>query len=288
MSKFTSSTMYLLMMLSGMTIVLTANSWFNAWVGLEISLMSFIPLTSMKNKEYSSEASMKYFIVQTISSIFILMSMMLMIYSKNIISYIITSSLIFKCGAAPLHFWFPNVVEGLDWYQNFLLMTAQKFSPLILLSLNSEKINIIMLTAIMSSAVGAIGGINELKTNKMLAFSSINHKCWILAAMTINNCLWMMYFFVYCLVLMSVMTLMNYWQISHMSQSSWMPTNSLILIMTTLLSLGGFPPLMGFFPKMLVMFNMMDLKMFYVSLFFIMMSIITLYFYSRLMFSIIL
>ena len=46
----------------------SSNSWLWAWIGLEINLISFIPLMSNVKNMYNTEASLKYFIVQVLAS----------------------------------------------------------------------------------------------------------------------------------------------------------------------------------------------------------------------------
>ena len=47
---------------------MSSNSWFGAWIGLEINLISFIPLMSNVKHKYNTEASLKYFTVQMVCS----------------------------------------------------------------------------------------------------------------------------------------------------------------------------------------------------------------------------
>ena len=41
--------------------------------------------------------------------------------------------LLIKTGAAPVHSWFPRVIQGLSWRNCFILITVQKIAPLILI-----------------------------------------------------------------------------------------------------------------------------------------------------------
>jgi NADH-ubiquinone oxidoreductase chain 2 len=41
----------------------SSNSWLGAWIGLEINLISFVPLMSNIKNMYNTEASLKYIIV---------------------------------------------------------------------------------------------------------------------------------------------------------------------------------------------------------------------------------
>jgi len=64
-----STKILLLTTLLGRVLVsVSSNSWLGAWIGLEINLISFIPLTFNAKNMYSTEASLKYFIEQVLAS----------------------------------------------------------------------------------------------------------------------------------------------------------------------------------------------------------------------------
>ncbi|CAH1384876.1 unnamed protein product [Tenebrio molitor] len=91
-------------------------------MGLEINLLSVIPIFSEKKNVFSTEASIKYFITQAIASLILLISVIILLLTNEFINplinstliLILNSALIIKLGAAPFHFWFPEVIEGLN------------------------------------------------------------------------------------------------------------------------------------------------------------------------------
>jgi hypothetical protein len=86
---------------------------------------------------------------------------------------IICTPLLLKSGAAPFHWWFPGVTEGLRWENYALLITVQKAAPLILISYLIE-INIFTLRIIIiSTIVGSIGGLNQTSIRKILTSSCL-------------------------------------------------------------------------------------------------------------------
>ena len=119
---------------------MTSNSWLGAWIGLEINLLSFIPLIDRdSNNLKSTESSLKYFLTQALASTVLLFSVILLIINSNVhnylfISSIIISTLLLKSGTAPFHFWFTNLMEGLTWINALLLITSQKVATLKLIS----------------------------------------------------------------------------------------------------------------------------------------------------------
>lgn len=79
-------------------------------MGLEINLISFISLIIINKYSFSIEASIIYFIFQSIASIIFLYSIIIYFYKLKIIFNIILFikillfSLIIKIGAAPIHY----------------------------------------------------------------------------------------------------------------------------------------------------------------------------------------
>jgi NADH-ubiquinone oxidoreductase chain 2 len=51
-------------LVGGILISISSNSWLDAWIGLEINLILFIPLISSQDNTYNNEASLRYFLVQ--------------------------------------------------------------------------------------------------------------------------------------------------------------------------------------------------------------------------------
>nr|AHN85826.1 NADH dehydrogenase subunit 2 [Chilo auricilius] len=273
-------------------ISISSNSWLGCWIGLEINLLSFIPLISNSNNLLSSEASLKYFLTQSIASInflfFILLNMMLMKYFEinNFFKIMINSSLLMKMGAAPFHWWFPNIIEGLSWFNNFMLMSWQKISPIILLSYYFNK-NLLIIIIIMNAIIGAIGGLNQTSLRKLLAFSSINNLSWMLASIMISENLWMFYFLFYCM-LISIMCFMFYMlNLIYINQLFFINFNYLIKLnfMMNLFSMGGLPPFIGFFPKWIIINFLLNNNFILINFILIMSSLIMLFFYIRITYS---
>jgi len=270
-----------------------------AWVGLEINLLSFIPLIT-HNNQFSAEAALKYFLVQALASALLLFAVIL-IYSAQ--SYLISnfqfypphllirSALFLKIGAAPFHFWFPGVIEGLRWPCNILLITWQKIAPLILTSYIIS-INYFSIFIIISSAIaGSLGGFNQTSLRKIIAYSSINHLGWITAALIVRDSVWLLYFRFYSFLSLTSVILFNQFQLSHLNQIYSLPLSNpfiKILIFGNLFSLRGLPPFTGFFPKWIVIQTLVALNHLFLISFIVIITLITLFFYLRITYSAIL
>nr|YP_010139424.1 NADH dehydrogenase subunit 2 [Tetraclita kuroshioensis]QQK55090.1 NADH dehydrogenase subunit 2 [Tetraclita kuroshioensis] len=289
MNLYFPPVIYMFFLVLGTFISVSSSSLFGMWMGLEINLMSFIPLIiNLESNKKSSEAAIKYFLVQAIaSSLVIFSSMFFFIFSGNIFvlspNIIITLALCTKLGMAPFHFWFPEVLEGMNWINSLLLLTWQKISPLVILSLLFHAKSLLVL-ALVSAVTGAISGFNQTSMRKILAFSSISHLGWIGSMMFLNSSFWIIYFVLYCLT--SFILCFSFWffSLNYFSQLSMIQNmNEKMIIFINLLSLGGLPPLLGFLPKWIAM---MTLKSsFPILIILISSSLITLYFYTRLCFS---
>nr|QGX06872.1 NADH dehydrogenase subunit 2 [Mycalesis francisca] len=290
---FNSNKMFFLFTLFFSTLIsISANSWLGCWIGLEINLLSFIPLITNPNNLLNSEASLKYFLTQSIASINFLFTIILSLFImknffwNNFISILINSSLLMKMGATPFHFWFPNIMEGLSWLNCFILMTWQKITPMILLSYYFN-MKFLMFVMILNVLIGAIGGFNQTSLRKLMAFSSINNLGWMLSALLISNNLWTIYFFLYSFLISMMCFLFYMLNIFYINQMFNFNINFSIkfFIMINFLSLGGLPPFLGFFPKWLIINFLIMNKLYIICFFFVFMSLIMLMFYIRIIYS---
>lgn len=286
----------------GTIITISANSWFGLWIGLEINLLSFIPLIIKNNNNLNySEAALNYFLVQAFASTIILFSIIMEIIRNKLIFFltirrtysnmpitIITLTLMLKLGAAPFHFWFPNVTENISWINCIILITWQKLAPIMILSYLTNMNYIFIIFIMISTLVGAVGGLNQTSLRKLLAFSSINHMGWIISATMFNENLWIIYFIIYSLLNLSVIYLFNIFQIFYLSQIYSLFINSYFLkfrLLTSILSLGGLPPFLGFIPKWLIIQAILFMKFNLINIFIICISLITLFYYLKIAFS---
>nr|DAA06260.1 TPA_exp: NADH dehydrogenase subunit 2 [Drosophila grimshawi] len=290
-----SKILFITMMIIGTLITVTSNSWLGAWMGLEINLLSFIPLMSDNNNFKSTEASLKYFLTQALASTVLLFAVILLMLKNNLnseinesfISMIMLSTLLLKSGAAPFHFWFPNLMEGLTWMNALMLMTWQKIAPLMLISYLNLK-NLLMISVILSVIVGAIGGLNQTSLRKLMAFSSINHLGWMLSALTISESIWMIYFLFYSFLSFVLTFMFNIFKLFHLNQLfSWFLQNKILkfTLFMNFLSLGGLPPFLGFLPKWIVIQQLTFCNQYFQLMILLMSTLITLFFYLRICYS---
>uniref|UniRef100_A0AAU6QF25 NADH-ubiquinone oxidoreductase chain 2 n=1 Tax=Gatzara jubilaea TaxID=3114391 RepID=A0AAU6QF25_9NEOP len=285
--------MFFIMLLLGSIITVSSNSWLGAWMGLEINLLAFIPLLINLKYLASTEASLKYFIVQALASTTLLFVVLMLTFNQNFLpqynlhlNIILNSALLMKMGAAPFHSWFPEVMEGLSWWMSFILMTWQKIAPMILISY-CFLYKFITIAIILSITIGSIGGFNQTNLRSLMAYSSINHLGWMLSSLIISMSYWLTYFIFYVIMSLSIIHMLNSFNIYYFSQIFFSMSNNPIIkfsLFCNLLSLGGLPPFAGFMPKWIVIQALSETNLFLVITM-VMMTLATLYIYIRLTYS---
>lgn len=270
----------------GVLMAVSSSSWFTAWIGLELNLLSFIPLISSETNQFSSEARLKYFLTQALASAIILLASSAIVADVLFSPYLLSTALLIKIGAAPFHMWFPIVAEGLGWLQFIILSTVQKIAPISLISYTVDKTHWLIIIVISTSAlVGALGGINQLILRKLMSYSSIGHTAWMLTTLLIRESLWIIYFGVYCLTSSTIALFFFYKQgyhINHLIPSGFQSNTQTCIIFISLLSLGGLPPFTGFLPKWITIQELAISSYSFMAFFLILGTLINLYYYLRL------
>nr|WPN89765.1 NADH dehydrogenase subunit 2 [Sinoscolia sp. 1 GYN-2023a] len=278
--------MFLMTLIFSTMITINSSSWLNAWMGMEINLMSFIPLMMNKSKMKISSSMMIYFIIQASASSMLLM---LIIMTKiqfnfikmNLINIMIQLSLLVKLGAAPLHWWMPKILINLNWMNCFILLTWQKIAPLFLLIMTNNNF-MIYLMSMFSTYMGALLGMNQTSIKLILMYSSINHLGWMLMLINLNIKMLMIYFLIYMVTNYLICLMMNNFKFNYLNQLFKNNNQNMInkiMILSLFLSLSGLPPFLGFLPKILTLIIMINNKLIMESVLFIIMATISLSFY---------
>nr|ABB01064.1 NADH dehydrogenase subunit 2 [Sitta europaea] len=284
-------------LLMGTTITISSNHWILAWTGLEINTLAILPLISKSHHPRAIEAATKYFLVQATASALVLFSSMTNAWHTGqwditqlthpASCLILTSAIAMKLGLAPFHFWFPEVLQGSPLTTGLLLSTAMKFPPITLLYMTSQSLNPTLLTtmAILSTALGGWMGLNQTQTRKILAFSSISHLGWMAIIITYSPKLALLNFYLYTLMTAAAFLTLNSMKVLKLStlMTSWSKTPTLsAMLLLTLLSLAGLPPLTGFLPKWLIIEELTKQEMAPTATIISLLSLLSLFFYLRL------
>nr|ACC78200.1 NADH dehydrogenase subunit 2 [Sthenoteuthis oualaniensis]QSH90714.1 NADH dehydrogenase subunit 2 [Sthenoteuthis oualaniensis] len=285
---FPSNFLFILIMIMGTMFSISSSHWLTMWMGLEINLMGFLPLMNIKGKTLEAEASMKYFIIQSMSSSVLIISSVLMynstlswysMFTNDIFSLMIILSLVLKLGGAPLHFWVPSIAKQMSWSILFMMLTWQKLAPLLMLSLINSNLMIIMLISMTSTIVGSIMALNQTNIQLIMVYSSISHLGWMLSMISINSSLTMLYFFNYIMISMPLMNMLSLTLGNHLFMLTQQTKMNNMIPISLILSLGGLPPLLGFMSKLVILISLIEMKLMMLTMFMFVGTLISLYFY---------
>nr|AVP25672.1 NADH dehydrogenase subunit 2 [Kalophrynus pleurostigma] len=281
---------------TGTTITLASHHWMLAWLGLEINTLAIIPLMTKNPHPRAIEAATKYFLTQAAASALILFSTLInawlsgewFIFSSSQLTTIpLSIALCMKLGLAPLHFWMPEVLQGIPLSTGLILSTWQKIAPMTLLIQVSSQTNLqlMMILGLTSILVGGWGGINQTQIRKIMAFSSIGHLGWMIIIIKLNPTLTMFNFTLYIIMTTTMflsLIILNSTKISQLALS-WPKTPTLTtILMLTILSLSGLPPLTGFAPKLLISLELIKQHAIMLTSLILLASLLALFFYIRL------
>nr|AEP04273.1 NADH dehydrogenase subunit II [Microeca fascinans fascinans] len=281
----------------GTTITISSNHWITAWAGLEINTLAILPLISKSHHPRSIEAATKYFLTQATASALILFSSMVNAWSTGqwditqmthpTACLILTAAISIKLGLVPFHFWLPEVLQGSPLITGLLLSTIMKLPPITLLYMASPSLNSSLLTsmAILSVALGGWMGLNQTQTRKIMAFSSISHLGWMTIILVYSPKLTLLNFYLYTVMTAAVFLTFNSIKALNLStlMTTWAKTPALnTMLLLTLISLAGLPPLTGFLPKWLIIQELTKQDMTLAATIISLLSLLSLFFYLRL------
>lgn len=285
----------------GTTLTFASSHWLLAWIGLEINTLAIVPLMAQHHHPRAVEATTKYFLTQATAAAIILFASTTNAWatgdwniddmSNPIASATVIAALALKIGLAPIHFWIPEVLQGLDLLTGLILSTWQKLAPLALIVQTAQAIDPLLLTALglMSTLVGGWGGLNQTQLRKILAYSSIAHMGWILVVLQYAPQLTLLALLIYIFITSAAFLTLKVSSATKIATLSLIWSKSPILTTTTalvLLSLGGLPPLTGFMPKWLILQELTKQDLPLTATVMALAALLSLYFYLRLCYAI--
>nr|YP_010236204.1 NADH dehydrogenase subunit 2 [Melinna cristata]QTD82978.1 NADH dehydrogenase subunit 2 [Melinna cristata] len=274
----------------GILITLSSTNWLMIWMGLELTLYSFIPILLQTTFNQEKEAAVKYFLTQALASGLLLLGILV----TNISPYLMILplfALAMKLGLAPFHFWLPSVMISMPWSMCWLLSTILKIGPMFLFIMMIEASFQPVIAAIsaISVLVGGIGGLNQTQIRPLLAYSSISHMGWTIACAIVSPTMAMFYFTAYIFMVSAIMMTLNSMHSFILSSSMNLlnaPKHLQLSFIISMLSLSGLPPLFGFFPKLMVLLTLIQSNMTMLTIFLIIGATINLFYYLKLLTSI--
>jgi len=197
---------------AGMGVMAGAHELLTAFIGLEMSSIASYVLASYKrDAPRSNEAAMKYFLLGSFATAFFLYGIALsfgatgsthldmMTPLANDSSHVLLKiglgfifvGLAFKVAAAPFQLWTPDVYEGAPAPVTALLSTGPKAAAFALALRIMASVDAtpglwfwaLWAAAVISMFVGNLSAIVQTSVKRMLAYSSIAHAGYILAAL---------------------------------------------------------------------------------------------------------
>nr|ACF08718.1 NADH dehydrogenase subunit 2 [Coreoleuciscus splendidus]AES86189.1 NADH dehydrogenase subunit 2 [Coreoleuciscus splendidus]BAV70289.1 NADH dehydrogenase subunit 2 [Coreoleuciscus splendidus] len=281
----------------GTTLTFASSHWLLAWMGLEINTLAIVPLMAQHHHPRAVEATTKYFLTQATAAAMILFASTTNAWitgewdmnnmSNPIASAMIITALALKIGLAPMHFWMPEVLQGLDLLTGLILSTWQKLAPLALIIQTAQTIDPLLLTALglASTLAGGWGGLNQTQLRKILAYSSIAHMGWMIIVLQYAPQLTLLALGTYIFMTSAAFLTLKMSSATKINTLAMTWSNSPILTTTTalvLLSLGGLPPLTGFMPKWLILQELAKQNLPLTATIMALAALLSLYFYLRL------
>jgi len=263
------------------------------WIGLEINLLSFIPILIISNIDSETERRLKYFLIQSLGSGILLIGCLVhlnfpnSLISHNIGIYILVFRLIIKVGIAPFHFWLPHVIGGIRWINCIFLSVWQKIGPIFILSRFFFNNTFFLFICAINAVVGGVGGLNQTQIRVLLAYSSIGHIGWILVSIIFSYNVFFIYFVVYSLINLRIILFINFFSLKGVNISTVIGFSSVynFFIILMFLSLAGLPPFLGFYPKWIVLYNIIENNIYLLSLTIIGGTLINIYYYLAIFFN---
>lgn len=206
----------ILFALAGIVVMVSYHNLTMLFIGIEIMSVSLYILAGIKKNDFASnESALKYFLMGAFSTGFLLFGITL-IYGATgsfdldvIRNWALTHAgktvdpmfytgimlmivgLCFKIGAAPFHFWTPDVYEGAPTLITAFMSTVVKtagFAAFLRLfstcfgSLADLWAPVLMVITILTLCIGNITALYQHSFKRMLAFSSISHAGYLLFA----------------------------------------------------------------------------------------------------------
>jgi NADH-quinone oxidoreductase subunit N len=196
-----------LLSILGMMILISSGDFITFYLGLELLSLPMYSLIIMNKSYLSSEASMKFFIMGSISSGLFLFGVSIIYGLTGLIelrgiNFLITKGdvfshmgilyglvfiffgLVFKFGAVPFHMWVPDVYEGSPIPVTLFLGTVPKIAALgMAYRLLSDSFSCItgeieflcLVIGILSLFVGNIFALTQSNIKRLLGYSAVSH-----------------------------------------------------------------------------------------------------------------
>lgn len=274
-------------------------NWIILWIWVELSSVSIVVILRRKVNPRSVEASRKYFIIQSIARLLFLFGIMchflevgnleLFSYYRKFSYLVILISILIKLAVFPNPFWVVDVMRGIRFLEGIYVLVLSKVIPIYLYSLlvGASYTYCVIILGLISIMFGSILGVNQTKVRKIVALSSISHMGWLIVGFPYLSYVVSLYVFIlYIIMLIPLFRIASFVNLEHLVKLKKLYNNYrfVLIFIISLLSLGGFPPLVGFFYKWIIFYGLLQKNMNLVCVLLIIFSLVSLYFYLQLIY----
>ncbi|MEO6712014.1 MAG: NADH-quinone oxidoreductase subunit NuoN [Mycobacteriales bacterium] len=204
----------------GMMLFVSANNLIVMFIALEVLSLPLYLLCGLARRRrlISQESALKYFLLGAFSSAFFLYGIALLYGYAGSVSLsdlagatavptsneallyagfaLLAVGLLFKAGAAPFHFWTPDVYQGAPTGVTALMAACTKVAAFgailrVMLvpfySIRADWRVSMAAVAILTMVVGAVIAVTQTDVKRMLAYSSVAHAGFILTGVAASN-----------------------------------------------------------------------------------------------------
>ena len=321
--EFSILTLYAVL---GMSIMVSANNLLSMYIGIEMqSLALYIMAAFNRDSLRASEAGLKYFVLGALSSGLLLYGASLVYGFTGSLDFetirasieltgpttgviagmvFLLCGLAFKISAAPFHMWTPDVYEGSPTPVTGFFAAAPKLAAMAIIArllivpfgdIVGQWQQVIIVMAVLSMFVGALGAIVQTNIKRLMAYSSIANMGYALvplAAGTVAGVQGMLIFMaIYIITVIGVfasilqMRMRNGMveQISDLSGLSKSNPGMAICLTMFMVSLIGIPPWLGFFGKLFAFYPAVESGLTWLVIIALLASVISAFYYLRIL-----
>lgn len=294
----------LIVTLSSLLLVSSIN-WFSIYLAIELQTLTLFILVALKrDSAYSTEASLKFFVLGAVSSGLFLFGCVLLYgatgstsvqeinsnLTADVGKILVTISLLFKLSAVPFHMWVPDVYEGSPTIITALLTTVPKIGVFSILVQVGPVTNVVLICAVLSIVYGAVGALNQTRVKRLLAYSGIGHMGFMLFGVAIGSfesiqagLIYMIIYVIMTISSFSILLSLNLRkdfiiEVKELSRKNPVVGVTLAFVF---LSTAGIPPLAGFLSKWLILLSGVSSGYYVISLIAVVSSVVAGVYYVR-------
>ncbi|MEQ8967172.1 MAG: NADH-quinone oxidoreductase subunit NuoN [Azospirillaceae bacterium] len=309
----------------GMLMMISANDLISLYIGLELQSLSLYVVAAFRRDTLrSTEAGLKYFVLGALSSGMLLYGASLVYGFAGTTDFtllaeaftgdetpalglivgivFVAAGLAFKVSAVPFHMWTPDVYEGAPTSVTAFFAAAPKVAAVALFvrvmvgpfgDLVAQWQQIVVVTSLLSMALGAFAAINQTNIKRLMAYSSIGHIGYALVGLAAGTPEGvrgvMIYMAIYlamnigtfaCILTMRINGRMveGIDDLAGLSRSNPMLAVVLAIFM---FSMAGIPPLAGFFGKLYVFMAAIESGLYVLAVVGVLTSVVACFYYIR-------